>query len=52
MSIKEMWNYLIFQTKGYRQLGAWILIAPVNGVWSGLRRRYLLYQQHSLCEDH
>ena len=23
-----------------------------NRGWSGLRRRYLLYQQHSLCEDH
>ena len=31
MSIKEMWNYLIFQTKGYRQLGAAIVAGAVCG---------------------
>lgn len=31
MSIKEMWNYLIFQTKGYRQLGATIVAGAVCG---------------------
>ena len=31
MSIKEMWNYLIFQMKGYRQLGAAIVAGAVCG---------------------
>ena len=31
MSIKEMWNYLLFQTKGYRQLGAAIVAGAVCG---------------------
>lgn len=31
MSVKEMWNYLIFQTKGYRQLGAAIVVGAVCG---------------------
>lgn len=31
MSIKEMWNYLIFQTKGYRRLGAAIVAGAVCG---------------------
>ena len=31
MSVKEMWNYLIFQTKGYRQLGVAIVIGAICG---------------------
>ena len=31
MSIKEMWDYLIFQTKGYRQLGVAIVVGAVCG---------------------
>ena len=31
MSVKEMWNYLIFQTKGYRQLGVAIVVGAICG---------------------
>ena len=31
MSIKEMWNYLIFQTKGYGQLGIAIVAGAICG---------------------
>ena len=37
MSIKEMWNYLIFQTKGYRQLGAAIVAGAVCGAQDELK---------------
>ena len=31
MSVKEMWNYLIFQTKGYRQLGVASVVGAICG---------------------
>ena len=31
MSIKDMWNYLVFQTRGYRQLGVVIAVGAVCG---------------------
>ena len=60
MSIKEMWNYLIFQTKGYRQLGAAIVAGAVCGagisyINSILYARIidtLLLEQYTLCLDH
>lgn len=64
MSIKEMWNYLIFQTKGYRQLGAAIVAGAVCGagisyINSILYARIIdtlllesIYDSGTLCLDH
>ena len=57
MSIKEMWNYLIFQTKGYRQLGAAIVagavcgagISYINSIHSAVGT---IYDSGTLCLDH